>query len=176
MSTRQVEETLKVEIPFPLSLFMKAKFLELSSALAGCADMSQTAHSGEGLPQDKLLAKPKSRMDLYRVSKSAYHLTPAVLDGPLMDHDVCELEMVSILTSFCQRLEEDARVLTLISSFLDCTGFSANSLLDEACKGFRVHEATRGGPLGPLEVLRESDWAPALWSHYIGCESEVDAT
>ena len=42
----------------------------------------QNPHTrGEGLTRGKLLAKPRSKMDLYRVSKSTYHFGPAVLDA-----------------------------------------------------------------------------------------------
>ena len=58
MSTNQVEETPKVEVP--LSLFVKAMFVELSSELAGCTDTPETAHSGEGLTRGKPLAKPST--------------------------------------------------------------------------------------------------------------------
>ena len=44
MSTNQAAETPKVEVP--LSLFVKAKFMQLSSELAGCADTPEPAHSG----------------------------------------------------------------------------------------------------------------------------------
>ena len=66
MSSHQADVTPKVEVP--LSLFVKAKFAELSAKLAGCADSTENALSGEGLPQGKPLVKPKSRMDLYRVN------------------------------------------------------------------------------------------------------------
>ena len=47
MSTHQAEETPKVEVP--LSLFVKAKFSELSDELAGVAYSAENASSGEGL-------------------------------------------------------------------------------------------------------------------------------
>ena len=54
MSVRQAEETPKTEVP--CSLFVKVKFIELSTELAGCPEMLDSVHSGEGKP----LAKPKS--------------------------------------------------------------------------------------------------------------------
>ena len=45
-----------------MSLFVKAKFAELSSELARYDDMPEAAHSGEGLPRGKPLMKPNSRM------------------------------------------------------------------------------------------------------------------
>ena len=81
--------------------------------------------------------------DSYRVSKLTYYFGPAVLDGPLKDHDVRKPEMVSIPRSFLQHLEQDARVLTLISSFLDCSGFSANSFMEEASKDPGASKSTR---------------------------------
>ena len=124
-------------------MFVKAKFTELSSELAGCANTSENVHSGEGLPRGKPLAKPKSRMDLYRVNKSVYQIVPMVLDGPFQDRDIREPETVTIPTSLLQHLEQDAWVLTLIGSFLDYSGFSANSLLDEASKDPEASETMR---------------------------------
>ena len=68
---------------------------------------------------------------------------PAVLNGPFRDRDICEPESVTVSTSILQCLEQDVRVLTLIGSFLDCSGFSANSLLDEATKDPGASETTR---------------------------------
>ena len=63
-------------------------------------------------------------------------------------------------------------MLTLIGSFLDCSGFCANSLLDEGSKDAKASETTRQlvVALSDLEKSRgsESGWAPALWGHYIG--------
>ena len=59
---------------------------------------------------------------------------------------------------------------TLISYFLDCSGFSAISLLEEASKD---PEATRGGPLRTREVSRESGRAPSLWCYYDGCQLKL---
>ena len=130
MSAQQAEETPKVEAPF--SLYVKAKFSELSEKLVGVARSAENASASEGLAHGKPLSKPKSRMEAYCVSMSVYSFTAATVDGPLRDRDVCEPESVTIPTSMLQRLEQGARVLTMIGSFLDCSGFSANSLLDEA--------------------------------------------
>ena len=80
MSSHQAEETPKVEVP--LSLFVKAKFSELSEERAGVAYSAENASSGEGLARGKLLSKPRSRMDLYKVNRSVYNFAPATLDGP----------------------------------------------------------------------------------------------
>ena len=47
-----------------------------------------------------------------------------------------EPDSVMIPMSMLQWLEMDARVLTMIGSFIDCSGYLANSLLDEASQGF----------------------------------------
>ena len=47
MSTNQVEEAPKAEIPF--STYVKDKFIELSNELAGGPDMLDSVNSGEGL-------------------------------------------------------------------------------------------------------------------------------
>ena len=44
MSASQAKDPPKLEVPF--SLFVKAKFVELSTELAGCADMLDSANSG----------------------------------------------------------------------------------------------------------------------------------
>ena len=51
--------------------------------------------------------------------------------------------MVSILHSLLHRLEMDAWVLTLASSFLDCSGYSAIRLLQESSTDPEVSESTR---------------------------------
>ena len=55
-----------------------------------------------------------------------------------------------------QRLEQDARVLTVIGSFLACSGFSANRLLDEVSKDPAASETMRQivGTLSDLEKSR----------------------
>ena len=47
MSANQAEETPKAEVPF--SLFVKAKFVELSTKLAGCPETQDSVHLGEGI-------------------------------------------------------------------------------------------------------------------------------
>ena len=126
------------KVDVPLSLCVKVKFTELLAELAGCFNSTENTLSGEGLPRGKPLAKCKSIKDLYTVNNMVYNFTPAVLDGPF-----CEPESVTIPTSIGQCLEQDAQVLTLIGSFLDCSGFSANSLLDEASKDPEASETTR---------------------------------
>ena len=106
MSTDQVEETPKAEVPF--STYVTDKFVELSNQLAGVPDTLDSVNSGEGLGRGKPLAKPKSWMDSYRVSNLVYHFGHSVLDGPLRDCGVKEPEMVSILRSLQHRLEMDA--------------------------------------------------------------------
>ena len=104
----------------PFSLFMKAKFSKLSDELAGVASLAENTASGEGLARGKPLSKPRSRMDLYRVDKSVYNFAAAMIDGPLRDPNVREPDSVTIPTSMLRRLEQDARVLTMIGSFLNC--------------------------------------------------------
>ena len=62
---------------------------------------------------------------------------------PFRDHDVHEPESVTIPSSILQRLEQDAGVLTMIGSFLDCSGYLVNSLLDEAVLDPEASETTR---------------------------------
>ena len=93
----------------PFSLFVKAKFYELSDELAGLANLAENASSGEGLARGKPLWKSSSRMDLYKVSRMVYNFAPAPRDGSLRDRDVREPESVTIPTSMLQqRLEMDA--------------------------------------------------------------------
>ena len=70
-------------------------------------------------------------MDLYRINRSVYNFAPATFVGPFRDRNVHEPESV-YNTIPSSMLQQDVRVLTMIGSFLDCSGFSAKSLLDEA--------------------------------------------
>ena len=72
------------------------------------------------------------------MSKLAYHFGHALLDGPLKDRGVREPDTVIISRTLLYRLEIDVRVLTLISSFLDCSGF-----LEEAGRVPEASEFTR---------------------------------
>ena len=142
MSAHHAEETSKLEPPF--SVYVKEKFAELSDELVGgMTSSSENSAASKGLAHGKPLSKPKYRMESYRVSKSVYSFSASSVDGPLREHDVREPDSVTIMTSMLQRLEQDARVLTMIGSFLDCSGFSANSLLDEASRDPRASETTR---------------------------------
>ena len=65
-------------------------------------------------------------------------------------------------------------MLTLKGSFLDYLRYSAYSLLAEASKDPGASVTTRQLVMALSDL--ESGWAPALWSHYIGCEPEVVPT
>ena len=167
MSVQQSEESPKVEAPF--SLFVRAKLSELSEELVGGTGSGQNPSTSEGLTRGKPLSKPKSRLDAYRVSRSVYNFSATAVDVPLRDRDVREPETVTIPTSLLQRLEQDARILTMIGSFLECSGFSANSLLDEVSQDPRDYEATRGCPVCTGEVQRQGHWARDDSRHHSGC-------
>ena len=102
----------------PFSLFVKAKFSELSEELVGGAGSTENASASDGLARGKPLSKPKSRMEAYQVSKSVYSFSAAAVYSPWRDRDLREPETVTILTSMLHHLEQDARVLTMIGSFL----------------------------------------------------------
>ena len=98
------------------------------------------------------------------MNKLSYHFGHALLDGPLWDRGIREPDTVTILHTLLHRLEMDTRVLTLISSFLDCLGYTVNNLVEEAGgapRGFQVHEATHGDALQSRDISRESDRAHA---------------
>ena len=115
MLAQHAEETSKMEPLF--SVYVKAKFAELSDELVGgVASSTENSAASEGLAR----GKPKSRMESYQVSKSVYSFSASTVDGPLRERNVCEPDSVTIPTSMLQRLEQDARVLTMIGSFLDC--------------------------------------------------------
>ena len=84
----------------------KAKFGEL----AGSADATDSANSGEGLGRGKPLTKPKSKMDSYRVNRLSYHFGHALLhvDGPLRDCSIRESDKVTISCTLLHRLEMHA--------------------------------------------------------------------
>ena len=132
MSAKVMEALPKVEVPF--SPYVGQKFAELSAELAGTAEGTEGGPSGEGLARNKLLAKPKSKLDLYRVARPMYSFAPAVVDQALRDREVREPASISVASSTLHRLEQDARILTLVGSFLDCSGRTATDLLEEASR------------------------------------------
>ena len=106
-------------------------------------------------PQNRGKAS-KLRLGLkIKVSKLVYNFAAATVDGLLRDRDIREPDSVTIPTSMLQYLEEDARVLTMIGSFLDCLGFSANSLLYEVGQDPTASQTMRQ-LLGALSGLEKS--------------------
>ena len=141
MSAKVVEGPPKVEVPF--SPYVAQQFDELSAELAGTAEGSDIGPSGEGLARNKLLAKPKSKLDVYRVARSTYSFAPAAVDQALRDREVREPASVPLASSTLLRLEHDARVLTLVGSFLDCSGCTATDLLEEASRDPAMPASTK---------------------------------
>ena len=73
----------------------------------------------QGLQKGRLLPKPKARMDAYHVGRNMFSFVASSIDMPLRACEVREHDMLSLPLSIIQRFEQDARVLTMVGSFLD---------------------------------------------------------
>ena len=141
MSSHQADETPKVDVP--LSLFVKAKFAELLAELVGCAASTENALLGEGLPRGKPLVKPESRRDLFQSQQVSVQIRACCTRWSLLGSRHLQAGVGHHPNIMLQRLEQHTWLLTMIGSFLDCSGFSANSLLDDASKDFAVSKTMR---------------------------------
>ena len=63
MSVQQTEEAPKVEAPF--SVFVRAKFAELSDKLVGGTGSGDNPSASDDLARGKLLSRPKYRLDAH---------------------------------------------------------------------------------------------------------------
>ena len=71
-------------------------------------------------------------MDTYRVRYEVFSFVAVSLDAPLWVRELKEQDLISISLANIQRIEQDARVMTMIGSFLDCSGATSTLLLEEA--------------------------------------------
>ena len=61
---------------------------------------------------------------------------------PLHAHDMREVEFVSVPLNTVQQFEQDSQVLTMVGSFLDCSGVTLTRLLQEASYDESASEGT----------------------------------
>ena len=75
------------------------------------------------------------------------------LDASIRACKVKEQDSFSVSLATIQRLEQDARMMTMIGSFLDCSGATSMGLLEEAMLEEGASESTclLGGTLLELE-------------------------
>ena len=95
--------------------------VELSADLCGDIDSGEVAPSGDcGLQRGK--PKPKARMDAYHINRGVFNFAATTVHVPLKARGVKEKEAVAVLASSLQCFEQDFHVLTMMVSFLDCSG------------------------------------------------------
>ena len=155
LSSVQRVELPQVEVPF--SPFVRQRLAELSTDLCGDVDGNDVAISGDcGLHLWKLLPKPKARVDSYRINRAVFKFVASNVDTPLKARNVQEAEFVSVPLNSVQRFEQDAQMLTMVRSFLDCSGTTSTWLLQEASRDDGALESTRQlvGTLLDLERSR----------------------
>ena len=83
-----------------------------------------------GLQRGKLLSKLKVRMDAYRVNQSIFNFAASNLDASLKVREINEPESVSLLLTTVMRFEQDAHVLTMVGSFVDCSDATSSHLFE----------------------------------------------
>ena len=113
--------------------FVTQRLAELSGDLYGEVDRHDAVLSGDhGLQKRKLLPKPKARMDAYRVNCSVFSFAVSSINAPLKAHKLKEAESLSVPVATMQTFEQDACILTMVRSFLDCSSMISTRLLDES--------------------------------------------
>ena len=70
-------------------------------------------------------------MDAYRVNRSVFNFAALSIDAPLKVRELREAELLSVPLVTVQRFEQDAHILTMVGSFLDCYGTTSTHLLEE---------------------------------------------
>ena len=71
-------------------------------------------------------------MDAYRVGHEVFSFVASSLNTPLRACKLKEQDSLNVPLATIQRLEQDSRVMTIIGSFLDCSGATCTRLLKEA--------------------------------------------
>ena len=87
------------------------------------------------------MPKPKARMDAYRVNRAVFNFAASNVDVSLKACDVWEADFVSVPLNTVLRFEQDARVLTIVGSFLDCFRATSTRLFEE---GSRNEDPSKG--------------------------------
>ena len=128
--------------------------MELSIDLHRDVDSGEVVSLGDCcLQRGKPWPKPKARMDTYQVSHRIFNFATSTVcvNTPLKACNIKEVEFVSVPLSMLQHFEQDSHVLTIVGSFLDCSGATSAHLLEEG-----TSEGTRQliGMLLDLECSR----------------------
>ena len=71
-------------------------------------------------------------MEAYLVRRKIFSFVAASLNAPLRACRLKGQDSLSVSLAIIQRLEQDAWVMTMIGSFLDCSGVTSTHLLEEA--------------------------------------------
>ena len=92
-------------------------------------------------------------MDAYHVGRNVFSFVASSIDTPLRVCDLREQDLLLLPLSTMQRFEQDAQVLTMMYSFLYCSGTTSTHLLEEAI----LHEGTLEGSCWLVGMLLELD-------------------
>ena len=82
-------------------------------------------------------------MDAYCINCSISYFVPLSIDVTLKACELKELESVSVLLATVQRFEQDACILTIVGSFLNCSVVTSNVHLEQASFDEGTLEGTR---------------------------------
>ena len=107
--------------------------------------MAMTLQSWEILVsrEGRLLPKPKARIDAYRVNSTIFNFAASNIDALLKVRNVREAKFVSVPLNTVQWFEKDARVVTMVGSFLDCSDATSTRLLKEVSCDESASEGTQ---------------------------------
>ena len=81
-------------------------------------------------------------MDTYRVGCQLFSFVAASINAPLRARELKEQDSLNMFLATIQRLEQDSRIMTMIGSFLNCSGATSTRLLEEAMLEEGVSEGT----------------------------------
>ena len=95
-------------------------------------------------------------MDAYRANHSVFNFAALSIDALLKRHELKELKSVLVPLATVQRFKQDTRILTMVGSFLDCSGVTSPCLLEETSLDEGTSEGTQQliGTLLELECSR----------------------
>ena len=81
-------------------------------------------------------------MDVYRVGHEVFSFVASSVNAPLQACKLNEQDSLTVSLSTIQRLEQDARIMTMIGSLLDYLGAISTHLLEEVILEEGVSEGT----------------------------------
>ena len=156
------------------SPFVRQSLAELSTDLHRYVDGSEVVPLGDcGVQRGKPLPKLKAtcRMEAYRVNHGVLKFTASTVDVPRKVCDIRKAESVSELLSTLRHFEQYSFILTMVGSFLDCSGATSTGLLDEEVsrdEGARVRVPQRApdnssGHTSIWSVPEGLLWTPCCW-------------